>query len=680
MTEALRAALNGAIGFKTAFPAISAILLVLGTAQVRAAEMPTGKKHTNSLGMKFVRIEPGSFMMGQKEGGDCDERPVHKVNITKAFYMAVTEVTNAQYEQFDASHKYMRGRRGLSKEDNEAIVFVDWNDAVRFCEWLSRKEGKPYRLPTEAEWEYACRAGTTTVFYTGDELPEKYYKQQEQEWEPKPADLSVGSTPPNPWGLYDMHGNLEEWCHDWYGPYTEAEQSDPVGRAHGDFRVTRSGSHNTTVDCLRSANRLGTLPEDKHWLIGFRVVIGELPATAPLALPEPELWAQNVSQQPSDWSDGPDSKSPYFMGPDQYVKIPENSNGPLYSRHNHQPAITACPNGDLLSIWYSTTSEKSRKLTVVASRLRRGSEQWEQASTFWDAPDRNDHGNAVMWDGEQTIYNFNGLGTDGTWGKLALVMRTSTNNGTSWSKGRLINPLHSLRHQVIAGASKTRENYFVVACDAVTGGSGGTAVHISRDGGQTWFDAGAGRPVPQFKAGETGAWVAGIHAGVVQLRDGRLMAFGRGDSIEGKMPKSISADMGNNWTYSASDFQPIGGGQRLVLLRLKEGPLFFASFCEDMTVTDDAGQFRTVRGLYGAISFDEGQTWPVRRLITDDKPAREAQTTDGDDFTLSPTSAEPKGYMAGTQAPDGTIHLISSWNHYAFNLAWLRTPMPAERQ
>jgi hypothetical protein len=226
----------------------------------------------------------------------------------------------------------------------------------------------------------------------------------------------------------------------------------------------------------------------------------------------------------------------------------------------------------------------------------------------------------------------------------------------------------------------TRENYFVVACDAVTGGSGGTAVHVSRDAGQTWFDAGAGRPVPQFKAGETGAWVAGIHAGVVQLRDGRLMAFGRGDSIEGKMPRSISADMGNNWMYSASDFQPIGGGQRLVLLRLKEGPLFFASFCDDMTVTDGAGQFRTVRGLYGAVSLDEGRTWPIRRLITDDKPARQAKSMDGRDFTLSATSAEPGGYMAGTQAPDGTIHLISSWNHYVFNLAWLRTAMPAASQ
>jgi hypothetical protein len=98
-----------------------------------------------------------------------------------------------------------------------------------------------------------------------------------------------------------------------------------------------------------------------------------------------------------------------------------------------------------------------------------------------------------------------------------------------------------------------------------------------------------------------------------------------------------------------------------------------------MIITDAAGQFRQVNGLYGAISFDEGETWPVRRLITDDGPAREAQTTNGGDFTMSPTTAEPRGYMAGTQAPDGVIHLISSWNHYAFNLAWLQKPTPARR-
>jgi hypothetical protein len=632
--------------------------------------------------MKFVRIDPGSFMMGNPEGGDFDERPVHRVNITKPFYIAVTEVTNAQYEQFDPSHTNMRGRRGVSKGSNEAVLFVSWNEAVKFCQWLSEKENVPCRLPTEAEWEYACRAETTTKYSAGDELPEIFHKRQEREAFPSAVDLTVGMTPANKWGLYDMHGNVEEWCYDWYGPYGAAEQTDPVGPVDGDFRVTRGGSYNTKVSYLRSANRMGTLPEDKHWLIGFRVVIGKIPPQpCSEAIKSSALWAQNVRQKPHDWSDGPGPEKPYFEGPRNYVRIPEGSKGPLWSRHNHQPAITPCPNGDLLAIWYSTTSEKGRNLMVAASRLRRGSKEWEPASPFWDAPDRNDHGSSLLWDRKSnTVYHFNGLSTHGTWENLALLMRKSSNNGANWSKARIINSVHDFRHQVIAGPFVTREGYIIVTCDAVPGGSGGSAIHVSRDGGNTWVDPGEGRPKPEFKAGKSGAWIAGIHTGCTQLNDGSLLAFGRGDSIDGKMPKSISTDMGNNWTYSASHFNGIGGGQRLVLLRLQEGPLFFASFADNMTVTDAAGQFRQVNGLFGAVSYDEGETWPVRRLITDDRPTHKAHTTNGHDFTMSLTTAEPGGYMAGTQSPDGVIHLISSWNHYAFNLAWLGKPMPARRK
>jgi len=638
-----------------------------------AAPMP--KEITNSLGMKLVRIDPGTFTMGRTDGGEFDEHPAHKVTISKPFYMSTTEVTNALYEKFDPYHKKFRGKHGISKENDEAVVYVSWNDAMDFCKWLSQKDKRTYRLPTEAEWEYACRAGTTTKYSTGDELPEIYHKQQEREWQPKPVEIFVAKTPANPWGLYDMHGNVEEWCMDWYGPYTAEDKTDPVGRIDGEFKVTRGGSHNTTLSYLTSANRMSTLAEDKHWLIGFRLVAGEMPETKPLPIPEPQLCARDVSQQTYKWNKSPDSKKPYFFGPAEFVKIPEGSKGPMFSNHNHQPAITACPNGDLLTIWYSTTSEKSRKLIVLGSRLRRGSEAWEPASIFWDAADRNDHGNAVMWDEKDTLYHFNGLGTDGTWGKLALVMRTSTDNGATWTKGRLINPVHWLRHQVIGGSFITREGYMIVACDAVTGGSGGSAVHISKDGGRTWIDPGEGKPKPEFKAGKTGAWIAGIHTGCAQLNDGSLLAFGRGNNIDGKMPQSVSTDMGETWTYSASEFQGIGGGERLVLERLKEGPLFFAAFCDKLTLTDAAGQFHKVKGLYGAVSFDEGKTWPIKKLITPGDPPQIAQKMDDEDFTLSATTAEPRGYMACTIAPDGVIHLISSWNHYAFNLEWLKTPM-----
>jgi formylglycine-generating enzyme required for sulfatase activity len=651
------------------------LCLAFEPATVRGAGTP--KILTNSIGMKFVRIESGSFLMGSEKGGDFDERPVHRVWISRSFDMAATEVSNAQYEQFAPAHRQLRGKLGLSKDDDEAVVFVSWNDATKFCEWLSNKEGKPYRLPTEAEWEYACRAGTTTAYNTGESLPRNYHKNQKLEWKPVTVPLHVGQTPANAWGLHDMHGNVEEWCWDWFGPYEPGEQIDPIGRGNGDFKVTRGGSHSTPVAFLRSANRMGTLPEDKHWLIGFRVVQGDLPNTNPLPNIEPEIWARSVNQTRFDWSDKPDAAKPYFRGPRDYVKIPPNSNGPLYSEHNHQPALTACPNGDLLAIWYTCNDEIGRELAVVASRLRRGSDDWEPASLFWDAPDRNDHGNAIWWDGRDTIFHFNGLSTDGTWDKLALVMRTSTDSGATWSKARLIEPEHALRNQVIAGAFETSKGQIIVACDANSDVGEGTALHISSDGGKSWSDPGAGMPQPKFAAGQTGAWIAGIHAGVAELKDGRLMALGRGSAINGQMARSISSDGGQTWKYSASGFPPLGSGQRPVLRRLEEGPLFLATFDKAMMITDSAGIPRKGSGLFGALSFDEGETWPVRRLITDDGPARKLDGGGNTGkFTLSRTSAEPRGYMACTQTPDGVIHLISSKQHYAFNVAWLRSPPP----
>jgi formylglycine-generating enzyme required for sulfatase activity len=240
--------------------------------------MSADREYTNSIGMKFVRIEPGTFQMGvgktplpnelnhpkerrrnrefyiPTENGDCDEQPNHEVTISEPFYMGICEVTNEQYEQFDPLHVYLRGKLGFSIDNDEAVVFVTWHEARAFCDWLSEKEGLPYRLPTEAEWEYACRAGTTTHFNTGDALPEVYLKNPSSSWYPDPrrgrgreevVPLHVGKTPPNQWGLYDMHGNVEEWCHDWYGPYEAGHQIDPVGRVDGDFKVTRGGSHAT---------------------------------------------------------------------------------------------------------------------------------------------------------------------------------------------------------------------------------------------------------------------------------------------------------------------------------------------------------------------------------------------------------------------------------------------------
>jgi formylglycine-generating enzyme required for sulfatase activity len=401
--------------------------------------MPSERIYTNSIGMKLVRIEPGRFTMGFGDKplteevvtrpshfsmGDFDEHPTHKVKITKPFYVGIYEVTNAQYEQFDPSHKKWQGRRGYSKGDDEAVVYVSWDDAARFCDWLSRKEGLPYRLPTEAEWEYACRGGTTTAFHTGDALPKESVSSSG-------ISLTVGRKKPNPWGLYDTHGNVEEWCYDWYGPYEPGPQVDPVGREDGNFKVARGGSHSTESYYLRSANRSGSLGQDRQWLIGFRAVLGEMPQTAPgpvVTESHQRYVKQNV---PADISNGPDPDKPYFNGPRVFVKIPKDATGPLFGYHNHFIAVTDCPNGDLLAAWFSCIQERGRELGIAASRLRYGHEQWEPASVFWDAPDRNDHTTAFWNDGEGTIYHFNALGV--SYRDLAILLRKSKDKSPALS-------------------------------------------------------------------------------------------------------------------------------------------------------------------------------------------------------------------------------------------------------
>lgn len=644
----------------------------------------------NSIGIELRRVEPGSYLRGS-EDGEWDERPVHRVVISRAFHLARHEVTNAQFERFQPAHRIHRGARGLSAGDDEAVVNVSWEQADAFCRWLSRLEGKPYRLPTEAEWENACRAGTTAAFSTGEALPAALQKHQKAGWQPTPVSLRVGQGSANPWGFHDLHGNVEEWCADWYGPYVAGDSIDPIGRATGLFRVTRGGSHNTEVRYLRSANRLGTLPQDRSWLIGFRVALGDAPATAPLPAEPVAAWGRNIAAALHPWP-APVATS-RFEKPIRYVHIPAGANGPLYAKHNHQPSVTWCDNGDLLAVWFSTNSEFGREMTVVASRLRAGATAWEPADEFFKAPDRNMTGSSILNDERGTLHHLNGLEAAGHWHNLALVHRTSRDHGATWSPPRIVNP-HQPRNQVIGGPSVTSDGWLLQPCDANWDHNGGTALHVSRDGGHTWSDGGAGSPAAYFAAGQTGGTIAGIHAGVVALRDGRLLAFGRGDNISDeagkpRMPRSLSHDAGRTWTYSASPWPTLHGGQRLVLLRLREGPLFFCSFTDNsrdlkapagLRFTDRTGADYTGFGAFAAVSFDDGETWPVRKLIT---PGGAPEVYDGGawtgNFTMNATRAEPKGYLAATQTPDGTIHLISSALHYRFNLPWLqeRAPPPA---
>jgi hypothetical protein len=534
---------------------------------------------------------------------EWDEAPQQEVTLP-AFKMSATEITNAQYEAFDPSHMSLRGYKGFSQADDEAVVMVSWSEATAYCEWLSKKTGRSFRLPSEAEWEYACRAGTTTAYNTGDTYPEEFWKVQENTRFKEPVSLQVAQFEPNAWGLYDMHGNVEEWCLDDYD---------------SDSKAVRGGSHNTPVRFLRSANRSGSLPEDRSVLLGFRIVEAA-PSTK---------WASPVLES-------------LFAEPIPYVIAPVDGT-PFYS-HNHQPAVTWLPDGGLLAIWFSTDAEAGREMVVLQSVF--DGKAWSPATLFCKVPDRNMTGSALLTLENGDILHFQGVGDAGEWKDLALAMRRSDGRSEpamTWTPLRYIEPEHEVRHQVIAGPIVTKDGRILLCCDAGPDGEAGTALHVSKDGGETWED--------------TGSTIKGIHAGIVELKDGRLMAYGRGNAIDGKMPCSLSEDGGYTWTYSATEFPPIGSGQRLVLRRLQEGPLMLCSFGPN--------------GLFVALSYDEGESWTVQKLLTDGKK----RVLDGGawtgKFTLDATHAEPKGYLACTQSPDGVIHLLSSRVHYRFNLAWL---------
>jgi formylglycine-generating enzyme required for sulfatase activity len=228
---------------------------------VAVAPQP-GEVITNSLGMKFAWIPPGTFCMGSDQYDG--EKPVHRVTLTKGFYMGVHPVTQAQWEAVMKSHpSHFQGA-------DRPVEKVTWDDSQDFCERLAKLMGKAVRLPTEAEWEYACRAETTTDYYSGNgEAALKkvgwYAGNSNSQTQP------VGKLAPNRWGLYDTHGNVWEWCQDWYGPYPKGGVTDYIGSKESDYRVLRGGCwHRDPVTC-RAARRGARAPFRRNHGCGCRV-------------------------------------------------------------------------------------------------------------------------------------------------------------------------------------------------------------------------------------------------------------------------------------------------------------------------------------------------------------------------------------------------------------------------
>ena len=240
------------------------------------AQLKLGDPVVNKVGMLLVPIPAGEFQMGSRESdkdASQNEKPQHLVKITKPFYLSAFEVTQQQYEKVMGSRPW-QGKIYVQEGPDSPATYVSHNDAVAFCRKLSKQEGVEYRLPTEAEWEYACRAGTTTVHSFGDDASKlgKYAWHNRNAWGiGEKYAHRVGQKQPNQWGLHDMHGNVWEWCHDWYGPFgSEATVSDPTGPAQGKLRLLRGGSFSALSSYVRSANRLNYRPMIRSSANGFR--------------------------------------------------------------------------------------------------------------------------------------------------------------------------------------------------------------------------------------------------------------------------------------------------------------------------------------------------------------------------------------------------------------------------
>lgn len=243
------------------------------------------KEITNSIGMKLIMISKGTFNMGSspaEEGVDHDERQ-HEVTISRDFYLGVYEVTQSQYETVMGDNpSYFQGDSlpdplKVKDTSNFPVETVSWENAVEFCRRISalpaeRAAGRVYRLPTEAEWEYACRAGNKLAYSFGGDVR----ALGDYAWYDSNSDdrtHPVGQKRANSWGLFDMHGNVWEWCSDWHGEYPNGAVSDPTGPRTGSLRVDRGGSWDYGAAMCRSSFRGNLDPSGSNFNNGFRLAL-----------------------------------------------------------------------------------------------------------------------------------------------------------------------------------------------------------------------------------------------------------------------------------------------------------------------------------------------------------------------------------------------------------------------
>jgi len=584
--------------------------------------------------------------------GDFDEVPAHKVTITKPFAIATTQVTVAQYQQFDPSYK-------PNPVHPTYVAGISWERANAFCQWLSKKEGKPYRLPTEAEWEYVARAGSHTVYSTGA--------------------TPLAPDQPNPWGIANMEVGRPEWTLDWYAPYRPEPQVNPAGPAHGLMKVLRGGGLDskaaksskdegppaTSPYFARPANRASLAPAftSDTGNVTFRVVQAPTPAFkyAPDYVP---FLSTAVKQTTTSPTTGPDPAKPYYhtrlLFPDIGAKFDPKTHADLgrtmlnegwrlglprgLGINWHNSAIQQLPNGDFLAAYYNNQkSEDDPDQQVITMRRRAGSEVWDMPEPF---PFFADAANAapVIWNdtvGKKIWYFW---GTPRLIGNTPFYYTTSTDNGVHWSPVQIPHfpePIGRYVSQPINSVVRGPDGSIYLPTDSTgkqpDGNSSISAVWVTHDEGKTWYDTG----------GRTG----GRHSTIVFRNDGALMAWGgKNSAIDKRMPLAVSTDGGKTYTKSATAFDVLGSGERPSIIRLADSKLFFV---EDQNPTGRPKKHD--EGAQVALSSDEGKTWHIKHL---------------------PKDITTVGYTTATQSKDGIIHVVTSKNdpnnyEIEMNEAWI---------
>ena len=623
-------------------PALALVLFALPLTAQKPGDIP------------MVHVSAGSFTMGagpealpaavmnglgvmspRPDHGDWDEHPAHKVTLTHGFLIAKNLITVQEFQQFDPNYTpvaaYPDYAAGLS-----------YDQAVAYCKWLSEKTGKPYRLPTEAEWEYAARAGTQTPFFSGDTPPQ-------------PGEA-------NPWGLVIAEGT-PEWVADWYAPYQANAQVDPTGPQDGHYRVVRGGGLDSRHPkpgqiypamapyFMRSANRASMAPsyESESGNIGFRVVQAPTPAAYPTA--QRSYWFKtDVKQTPFSITVAPDAQKPFYETHELFPNLGGKSMPDVGWRIGlarglgiayHNSAVQELANGDMIAAYYNAPNkEDDPDQTILIMRRRAGSETWDMpepwpyfadaacaAPVFW-----NDHG--LLW----IFFGFPRL-----IGAPPFAFVRSKDNGATWGPiqfPKFPAPIGRYVSQPINSIVRAANGTIYMPTDSSGRGAGGlpaaSAVWATDNDGKTWYDTG----------GRTG----GRHTTLVIAKNGDLLGFGgKNSEIDGHMPLSISSDGGKTWRVKATPFDELMSGERPSVIRLADGRLFFVADYNPHHM-----KHLHKDGAYVALSDDDGKTWKTKRL---------------------PANILTVGYVTATQGQNGLIHIVTSKNavnyEIVMNEAWV---------